>query len=59
MNSFGISYDEIKKYPQAELYYLKCILLNPKYHMAYYNLGILYKAQGKIEKTIEYYKKAV
>jgi tetratricopeptide (TPR) repeat protein len=44
MNSFGISYAEIKKYPQAEEYYLKCIELNPKYHMAYFNLGILYKA---------------
>jgi tetratricopeptide (TPR) repeat protein len=25
MNSFGISYDEIKKYKEAEVYYLKCI----------------------------------
>lgn len=27
--------------------------------MAYYNLGILYKAQGQLDKTIEFYKKAV
>ncbi|MCP2619049.1 tetratricopeptide repeat protein, partial [Candidatus Aminicenantes bacterium AC-335-A11] len=37
----------------------KCLILNPKYYLAYNALGLTYSMQGNLEKAIENFKKCL
>ena len=55
----GMDYDDLRDYQNAELNYLKCVQLDPKYCYAYFNAGIARKNKGDIPKAIQYYQKAI
>ena len=48
-NNFGNFYLELNQYTKAIKCYKSAILVNPKFYIAHYNLGICYKAIGKFE----------
>ena len=48
-----------KKLCKAEFHYKKAIKINPTYIEAYYNLGILYHNQEKIELAKRCYEKTL
>lgn len=63
-NTIGTIHKKIGNYKKSEAIYLKCINiyegLGQYEHLltgAYNNLGLLYKAQNKIELSLEYYDK--
>ncbi len=43
----------------AEKYYLKAIELNPEFWEAFYNLGILYHENGKVNLAVDCYKESI
>jgi len=48
-----------KRYTDAEYYYKKAVQNDPKFHFAYYNLGILYETINKNDESVKHYKKAL
>ena len=55
----GNAAQEAGKYSQAEAIWRKVLELNPKYALAYNNLGIALRQQGKVEQAIAKYEKAI
>lgn len=55
----GVSYDQNRRYREAEEKYLEVIMLNPKYHKAYCNLGRICQITDRIEDAVKYYNKAL
>ena len=49
----GYSYNQLKNYPQAVVYYEKALALNPYYATLYKNLADVYYGQGRLDKAIE------
>lgn len=52
-------YTEMGKYINARTYLNKILFINPKSHVAYYNLGIVYTKMKNPEEAIASYKKAI
>ena len=48
---------EIENYKKAIVCYAKAIKVNPKYFLANYNLGKIFREKGKQGEAIKYFKK--
>ena len=51
----GVYYQGMKDYPNAKETYRKCILRNPRYADAYFNLGYIYMQEDSVEKSFRQY----
>jgi tetratricopeptide (TPR) repeat protein len=49
----------LRKFDEAEKYYLAAINSDPGYPLAQFNLGNLYDEQGRLEDALEYYRRAL
>jgi tetratricopeptide (TPR) repeat protein len=49
----------LRKFAEAEKYYLAAIEADPVYPLALFNLGNLYEEQGRIPEAFEYYHRAL
>ena len=49
----------LRKFDEAEKYYLAAINADPGYPLAQFNLGNLYDEQGRLEDALEYYRRAL
>ncbi len=58
-SALAIVWKKIGNKAEAEKNYLQAIELNGNLWEAYYNLGILYHEQNKIEKAIGFYKQSI
>jgi tetratricopeptide (TPR) repeat protein len=58
-NKLGITYSQLKYYPEATAAFTRAIGLNPKYPFAYNNLGTVYFAMGEKRHAERYFKKAI
>lgn len=58
-NKLGISYSQLKYYPDAIASFLRSIGLNPKYPYAYNNLGTVYFANDDKKNAERNFKKAI
>jgi len=54
----GNIYYDAKKYEHAEYAYRRAIDYDPLHINAHYNLGVVYKRQGRIEESLKMRKKA-
>lgn len=58
-SALAIVWKKVGNNTEAEKNYLKAIELNPVLWEVYYNLGILYHENNKVDLAIDYYKKSV
>ena len=58
-NKIGITYSQLKFYPDAASAFLRSIGLNPKYPYPYNNLGTVYFATADKKKAERYFRKAI
>ena len=47
----GFAYNKLKKFSDAEIYYVLCLTLEPNHSIINKNLGLLYLDQKKIDKA--------
>lgn len=61
LNNLGAIHYGIRKWAEAEKYYLTAIAADPTYALAYYNLGNLYEEHGveRYQEAFLCYKKAI
>jgi tetratricopeptide (TPR) repeat protein len=57
--NLGTIYYRLRKFDEAEKYYLDAIRANSAYPLAQFNLGYLYEEQGRIPEAIEHYRRAL
>lgn len=55
----GYNAGEAKDYDNALLFYEKAIDLNPRFSMAYNNIGVIYEKRNNLTKSMFYYTKAI
>ena len=53
--NLGTIYYRLRKFAEAEKYYLAAIEADPAYPLAQFNLGNLYDEQGRLHEAFEYY----
>ncbi len=57
--NLGTIYYRLRKFEEAEKYYLDAIQADPAYPLAQFNLGNLYDEQGRIPDAFEFYRRAL
>jgi tetratricopeptide (TPR) repeat protein len=57
--NLGTVYYRLRKFDEAEKYYLAAIEADPAYPLAQFNLGNLYDEQGRHAEALEYYRRAL
>jgi tetratricopeptide (TPR) repeat protein len=57
--NLGTIYYRLRKFGEAEKYYLAAIEADPAYPLAQFNLGNLYDEQGRVAEALEYYRRAL
>lgn len=57
--NLGTIYYRLRKFDEAEKYYLAAIEADPLYPLAQFNLGNLYDEQGKLPEAFDYYCRAL
>ena len=55
----GITYSQLKYYPDASAAFQRSISLDPKYEYSYNNLGTVYFATNEKRNAEKYFKKAI
>ena len=57
--NLGTIYYRLRKFDEAEKYYLQSVEADPAYSLAQFNLGNLYDELGRDQKAMEHYRRAV
>jgi tetratricopeptide (TPR) repeat protein len=57
--NLGTIYYRLRKFAEAEKYYLQAIEADPAYPLAQFNLGNLYDEQGRLQDAFSYYRRAL
>ncbi len=57
--NLGTIYYRLRKFDEAEKYYLDAIAADPAYPLAQFNLGNLYDEQGRLQEAFEFYRRAL
>ena len=57
--NLGTIYYRLRKFVEAEKYYLDAINADPGYPLAQFNLGNLYDEQGRLAEAFGYYRRAL
>ena len=57
--NLGTIYYRLRKFGEAEKYYLAAIEADSAYPLAQFNLGNLYDEQGRVAEALEYYRRAL
>jgi len=57
--NLGTIYYRLRKFAEAEKYYLAAIEADPSYPLAQFNLGNLYDEQGRLAEAFDYYRRAL
>uniref|UniRef100_Q01T03 Tetratricopeptide TPR_2 repeat protein n=1 Tax=Solibacter usitatus (strain Ellin6076) TaxID=234267 RepID=Q01T03_SOLUE len=57
--NLGTIYYRLRKFDEAEKYYLDAITADPIYPLAQFNLGNLYDEQGRLPEAFGYYRRAL
>ena len=57
--NLGTIYYRLRKFDEAEKYYLDAIKADPVYPLAQFNLGNLYDEQGRLPEAFGYYRRAL
>jgi tetratricopeptide (TPR) repeat protein len=57
--NLGTIYYRLRKFVEAEKYYLAAIEADPGYPLAQFNLGNLYDEQGRLQDAFAYYRRAL
>ena len=57
-NDIGSIYEEKNNYEMAEKYFKKSLEINPKYFRALFNMGVVKRDTGDLDKALEYYMEA-
>ena len=58
ITSWGYAFHQLRRYGEAVSHYQMAIQKKPDYGLAYYNLGITYKALGNRNGVMEQYRGA-
>ncbi|MFQ5580098.1 MAG: tetratricopeptide repeat protein [Nitrospiria bacterium] len=58
-NDLGVAYLRGGKYNRAFLEFKKVLIRDPKYVIAYYNIGLIYNFKGLIDEEIKAYEQAL
>ena len=53
--NLGTIYYRLRKFGEAEKYYLAAIEADPAYPLAQFNLGNLYDEQGRLPEAFDFY----
>jgi tetratricopeptide (TPR) repeat protein len=57
--NLGTIFYRLRRFEEAERYYLDAITADPAYPLAQFNLGNLYDEQGRLPEAFEYYRRAL
>lgn len=57
--NLGTIYYRLRKFDEAEKYYLAAIEADPAYPLAQFNLGNLYDEQGRTPEALDFYRRAL
>ena len=57
--NLGTIYYRLRKFAEAEKYYVKAIESDPTYPLAQFNLGNLYDEQGRLSEAFDHYRRAL
>jgi tetratricopeptide (TPR) repeat protein len=57
--NLGTIYYRLRKFEEAEKYYLAAIEADPEYPLAQFNLGNLYDEQGRTPEAVDFYRRAL
>jgi tetratricopeptide (TPR) repeat protein len=57
--NLGTIYYRLRKFPEAEKYYLAAIEADPGYPLAQFNLGNLYDERGRLPEAVDFYRRAL
>ena len=57
--NLGTIYYRLRKFVEAEKYYLAAIEADPGYPLAQFNLGNLYDEQGRLPEALDFYRRAL
>jgi len=57
--NLGTIYYRLRKFVEAERYYVQAIEVDPTYPLAQFNLGNLYDEQGRLDEALAHYKRAL
>jgi tetratricopeptide (TPR) repeat protein len=57
--NLGTIYYRMRKFGEAEKYYLQAVDADPEYPLAEFNLGNLYDEQGRLKEAFEHYRRAL
>jgi tetratricopeptide (TPR) repeat protein len=57
--NLGTIYYRLRKFGDAEKYYLQAVEADPEYALAEFNLGNLYDEQGRMKEAFEHYRRAL
>jgi len=57
--NLGTIYYRLRKFGEAEKYYLAAIEADPEYPLAQFNLGNLYDEQGRLPEALDFYRRAL
>ena len=57
--NLGTIYYRLRKFDEAEKYYLAAIEADPEYPLAQFNLGNLYDEEGRIPEAVDFYRRAL
>jgi tetratricopeptide (TPR) repeat protein len=57
--NLGTIYYRLRKFDEAEKYYLAAIQADPVYPLAQFNLGNLYDEQGRLPEALQFYRRAL
>jgi len=57
--NLGTIHYRMRRYREAEQFYVRALEADPAYPLAHFNLGNLYDEEGKLDKAEEYYKAAL
>ena len=57
--NLGTIFYRLRRFDEAERYYLDAITADPAYPLAQFNLGNLYDEQGRLPEAFEYYRRAL
>jgi tetratricopeptide (TPR) repeat protein len=57
--NLGTIYYRLRKFPEAEKYYMAAIEADPEYPLAQFNLGNLYDEQGRLPEALDFYRRAL
>lgn len=58
-NNLGVELFRIEEYKSAKKHFERSIALQPKWHFAYNNLGVVYEKEGDTQKAKEMYQKTL